>query len=119
VNTFKRNDRVQHIHDTIEVGTVRGTRNDREYGKLIKVTWDGDTKGEYQPDLLEPADTCTAMTHYNEDDFIHTISRFEWLIGDVLRLRTPRTLCGASLDGDPNEPGPAAPLCPKCNAANV
>jgi hypothetical protein len=57
VSTFKRNDRVQHIHDAIEVGTVRGTRTDREFGKLIKITWDGGTAGEYQPELLEAADT--------------------------------------------------------------
>jgi hypothetical protein len=54
--TFSRRDRVQHIHDTA-IGTVRSTRRDREYGKLIKVTWDYGSTDEYQPEMLEAADT--------------------------------------------------------------
>jgi hypothetical protein len=49
------------------------------------------------------------------DEHIHIVSTTQWLL-DLLRLKIPRTLCGASLIGDPDKPDPGfnAPTCPRC-----
>jgi hypothetical protein len=62
--------------------------------------------------LLAPSD--------GNDNHVHIVNNSQWLLGDVLRLKTPRALCGIALVRDPDkpEPGANAPICPKCKAIN-
>jgi hypothetical protein len=60
-----------------------------------------------------------------EDGCFHIVGWWQWVFGDVLkflRLTTPRGLCGASLEGDPDRPDPAetnAPDCQRCVDLNA
>jgi hypothetical protein len=51
------------------------------------------------------------------DDVVHIVGWWQALLGDVLRLKVPRALCGESLEcgpaEEPNLPD-GAPLCPRC-----
>jgi hypothetical protein len=63
-------------------------------------------------------DTLLAASD-GDDKYIHIVGDIQhWL--DRLHLKVPRALCGASLVGDPDKPGPGfnAPICPRCEARN-
>jgi hypothetical protein len=49
-------------------------------------------------------------------EFVHTVSFWEFLTGDVLRLKIPRARCGVLLAAEPGAecPGPDGPRCPRC-----
>lgn len=52
-----------------------------------------------------------------DDQFVHDVSWLEWFLGDVLRVKIPRSRCGEPLVGDPDRPDPmdfGAPMCPRC-----
>jgi hypothetical protein len=54
----------------------------------------------------------------NRDAYVaHIVGRWQGLLGDDLKLKIPRGLCGESLKADPGQldPGDAnLPLCPRC-----
>ncbi|TLH64455.1 hypothetical protein C1S80_12280 [Mycolicibacterium aubagnense] len=51
-----------------------------------------------------------------DDEYLHIVSTWEWLIGDVLRLRVPRSFCGIVLIQDPDRRPTqfTEPICPVC-----
>lgn len=53
--------------------------------------------------------------------FAHIVGRWQGLLGDDLKLKIPRGLCGASLKADPElDTGDAnLPLCPRCLLRNA
>lgn len=52
----------------------------------------------------------------DDDEYLHIVSYWEWLIADVLRRRIPRSLCGVVLIEDPDRRPTQStdPLCPRC-----
>lgn len=56
------------------------------------------------------------LTGGGDDEYLHIVSYWEWLIADVLRLRIPRSLCGVVLieDLDRRPAQSVDPLCPRC-----
>ncbi|SIG06942.1 Uncharacterised protein [Mycobacteroides abscessus subsp. abscessus] len=51
-----------------------------------------------------------------ENEYIHIVSYWEWLVADVLRRRIPRSLCGVALIEDPDRRPTQStdPVCPRC-----
>lgn len=47
------------------------------------------------------------------DGLTHIVGWWQWLLGDKLRIKVPRGLCGASLAGV-DKPGVTLPLCGQC-----
>jgi len=54
-------------------------------------------------------------------DSAHIVGWWQWVLGDVLRLKIPRGLCGESLAADTGRPDPSenAPLCQHCLELNA
>jgi len=67
--------------------------------------------------IIQPVQALAVLPVFDEPDYLHIVvaGRIKTLITRLLR-RAPRTLCGESLWGDPDRPGPGpySPHCPAC-----
>lgn len=57
------------------------------------------------------------LCDHTSTEVVHVAGFWQSIMGDLLGLRAPRALCGATLIGDPDRPDPAhlgAPVCPRC-----
>ncbi|MEU4841730.1 hypothetical protein [Nocardia testacea] len=78
------------------------------------------TRGEIDYAISQSKTVVWSRRALHADEYLHMVSRWEWFIADVLRLRIPRSLCGVLLIGDPAVPDPlavGAPPCPHCERA--
>lgn len=68
-------------------------------------------------DESAPAGVVAGMPVPDERTYLHLVNegRIKALMNRLLR-RAPRTMCGESLEGDPDEPGPGphSPFCTPC-----